>query len=111
MEMGANYDTEAEALLDHHRALIAIKRDIKEANKIGWEALLSEVIYGLRATRYDYKKDKKLSPPHNEMIDTLFDAMFGLHDFDEVMQSYYQNVHPINSNEKDFPEQWQSKWA
>ena len=34
MEMGINYKNEAEALLDHHRAIIAIKRDIKEANKI-----------------------------------------------------------------------------
>lgn len=111
MEMGINYKNEAEALLDHHRAIIVIKRDIKEANKIGWEALLSEVIYGIRPTRYEKTNKINLPSHHNEMVDVLFEAMFDIQNFNEVVQSYYQNITPPDISEDGFPEGWQSDWA
>ena len=111
MEMGTDYQNEAEALLDHHRAIIVINRDMKEGMKIGWEALLSEVIYGIRPTRYDNRNKRTKHPKHDEMVDILFEAMFDIQNFDEVMQSYYQNLTPSNSPKDGFSEQWQSDWA
>jgi len=111
MEMGTNYENEAEALLDHNRAIIAVKRDMKEANKIGWEALLSEVIYGIRPTRYQKTNKINLHTPHNEMIDVLFEAMFDIQNFNEVMQSYHQNLTPPETSENGFPQEWQVDWA
>jgi len=111
MEMGNNYENEAEALLDHHRAIIAIKRDIQEANKIGWESLISEVIYGIRSTRYEKTNKITLHSHHNEMVDVLFEAMFNIQNFNEVIQSNYQKLTPPNISEDGFSEGWQLDWA
>ena len=111
MEMGNNYENEAEALLDHHRAIIAIKRDIQEANKIGWKSLISEVIYGIRPTRYEKTNKITLHSHHNEMVDVLFEAMFNIENFNEVIQSNYQKLTPPDISEDEFSEGWQLDWA
>jgi hypothetical protein len=45
------------------------------------------------------------------MVDILFEAMFDIQNFDDVIQSYYQNITPTSSSEDGFSEQWQSDWA
>ena len=42
---------------------------------------------------------------------SYFEAMFDIQNFNEVMQSYYQNLAPPNTSEDGFPQEWQVDWA
>lgn len=52
-----NYDHMTEALLDHHKALIATEVDLSDAERIGWESVIQEVIDGIRPTKFDVDDD------------------------------------------------------
>lgn len=52
-----NYDHMTEALLDHHKAMIATEVDWADAELMGWDMVLQEVIDGIRPTKFDVDDD------------------------------------------------------
>ena len=66
------YNSLTEALLDHHKALIATEVDMADAVLIGWEKIVEEVIDGIRPTKYDVDDDDFL------IADEVMNITFGL---------------------------------
>ncbi len=52
-----DYNSLTEALLDHHKAMIATEVDMQDAKLRSWESILEEVHDGVRRTKYDVDDD------------------------------------------------------
>ncbi len=112
MEMDETYEMPAEALLDHNRAIIATEMDIDDAQMTSWEDIVKEVIDGERPNRYDSTSSSPLFDSEHDMADVLFDALFGLKNFIELItQETDVTLEVETSDIEDFNMDWQEEWS
>ena len=64
-----NHDSEAEALLSHNVAIIATSKEIDESEMLGWEEIISEVLYGYRSNNYTTTNQIKNTNHNNISVD------------------------------------------
>jgi len=123
-----NYESITEALLDHHKAIIATEIDYAE-NDLGrsWEEIIQGVIDGVRATKYDINDDDFLINSidsinfseteswlsEHESFRVLFNALknLGIGESNPSGISSQQDSEVINISEDYFDEDFQNKWT
>ncbi len=123
------YDSITEALLDHHKAVIATEVDFAE-HKLGksWESVLQEVIDGVRPTKFNINDDDFLVESldalnftdagswmsEHESFRVLFDALKTLGLSDNLSSSMFEGSRKeyiIEMSDATFDEDFQSEWA
>ena len=112
MEMDESYDMPAEAVLDHHRAIVATEMDIDDAHMISWEEIIKEVIDGERPTRFSEEAQNPIYDSEYDMAEVLFDALFGLKQFIEMIIDDEEIVLEAEiTDADDFDEGWKQDWV
>ena len=112
MEMDERYENPSQAVLDHRRAIIATEMDIDDAEICSWEEIIREVIDGNRPTRYGDKSYSSAFDSEYDMADVLFDALFGLQQFIEmIMVDDSVELEAEIEDSDDFDEEWKNEWA
>ena len=125
-----NYNSITEALLDHHKAIIATEIDFAEIdNGKTWTDLVQEVIDGIRPTKYDINDDDFLIDSIDVINFSDAETWLSEHESFRVLFNALKNlgVGDINSSsfesskseEKDlvlfsgdkFDEEFQNEWA
>ena len=111
MEMEETYENVSEAVLDHHRAIIATEMDILDAELDSWEDVIWEVINNERPNRYneEFEHDSIFDSEY-DMLDSFFEAVFGVNQFLEIVASIFEGI-TTNDESKDFNSDWQEEWA
>ena len=107
-----NHDTEAQALLSYNMAIIATSNEIDESKNIGWEIIISEVLYGFRSNNYHISKERNNTHINNISVDmdlltSFFDILL---DTDKFFRDKKKN-HILAKQELGFPDGFQDEWA
>jgi len=131
VSLHSDYKSVTEALLDHHKALIATEGDMKDATSLSWKYVVEEVIDGLRPTKFNVNDDDFLLinrgiisfssesnvSEFNEHLSNLLNALQDI-DFDISLRNIIplENTHNKDSSEVDitqegFSEDFKSDWT
>lgn len=123
-----NYESITEALLDHHKAIIATEVDYAEIDKgITWKEIVQAVIDGVKPTKYDINDDDFLINSidslnfteaeswlsEHESFKVLFNALknLGVGEINTSGIRFHQESENINISEDSFDEEFQNEWA
>ena len=123
-----NYESITEALLDHHKAIIATEVDYAEIdNGITWKDIVQSVIDGVKPTKYDINDDDFLINSidslnfteaeswlsEHESFKVLFNALknLGVGELNTSGISSQEESAIINISEDSFDDEFQNEWA
>jgi hypothetical protein len=122
-----NYESLTEALLDHHKALIATEVDMADAFESTWLEIGEEVIAGLRPTKYnvddddflmmeEYVYDVPLSDTHSldmfkSLIETLKKLGVGGEYTNTLSESHIGEGDIMISQHSEFSDSFKDEWA
>ena len=101
-----NYEYSVEALLSLNRAIVVTPQVKNDSERMSWEAIELEVIYGYRSNNYSYyKKEPSSALHHMPNIGNLFDILLG------VSEGLKTNISSTKKNGIDFSDEFKSEWA